>query len=684
MGIDRDVTDLKAIQIALRESEERFRSAFEYAAIGMAIVDLDGRWVQINRALTEIVGYTEQELRETTFQAITHPDDLELDLRLVNELLTGKIRSYQMEKRYFHKRGNTIAVLLTVALVRDPAGQPLYFVSQIQDISERKRTEEALRRAEARYRTLVEQLPVIIYTADINAESSTNYVSPQIETILGFSPSEWLANPNLWIEQVYPDDRAIVLDAVQQAQASDAPVPLEYRSFTRGGEVVWLHDAARVVRDEDGQPLFLQGVTLDITERKRFEHALIEERALLAQRVAERTADLSLANAELARAAQLKDEFLASMSHELRTPLNAVLGLSEALQELVYGPLNERQQVALHNITTSGQHLLDLINDILDLAKIGAGKLTLDLEPTPIAHICEAGVRIVKPLAEKKGQSLSLSIDPNVQIVSADARRLKQVVVNLLSNAIKFTPEGGAIGLEVAGDRARQAVDISVWDTGIGIAPDQLTQLFQPFVQLDRRLARQYSGTGLGLSLVARMVALHGGGVAVSSTVGSGSRFTAALPWPEADRSAAGMPAPEGAPAVAPAAQPSPIVLADDDETSSTILSEHLRHAGYEVIIARNGAEAIARAREARPAVVIVNVQLQGIPGIELARRLRTDDALPNLPIIMLNGRALPGDREQCLAADCDVYLTKPVGRNLLIATIGELIHSEAKANPLA
>jgi CheY-like chemotaxis protein len=159
--------------------------------------------------------------------------------------------------------------------------------------------------------------------------------------------------------------------------------------------------------------------------------------------------------------------------------------------------------------------------------------------------------------------------------------------------------------------------------------------------------------------------------------VGSGSRFTVTLPWPDADRYEEGMPGPAGAPASARSAPHLSIVLADDDETSSAVLSEHLRHAGYEVMIARNGTEAIARVREARPALVIVSMQLQGIPGIELARRLRADDALPNLPIIMLNGRVLPGDREQCLAAGCDIYLTKPVGSKALLATISELIHSE-------
>jgi PAS domain S-box-containing protein len=553
--------------------------------------------------------------------------------------------------------------------------------TQLGRVVERERAEAALRAAEAQYRTLVEQLPAIIYTAEINTHSSTTYVSPQIEMILGFSPEEWIANSNLWLEQVHPDDRPHMLEAIERAHSSDVPIPIEYRSFTRDGRMVWLRDAARVVRDKSGHALFLQGITLDITERKLAEEALIDERALLARRVDERTADLSAANADLARAAMLKDEFLASMSHELRTPLNAVLGLSEALQEEIYGSLNDRQRRALHSIAESGRHLLDLINDILDLAKIGAGKLELDLQPVAVETICQASLRLIKQVAHTKQLSVALTLDPAVTLLHVDARRMKQILVNLLSNAVKFTPAGGSIGLEVAGNTIRQAVDLTVWDTGIGIAHEQMSQLFQPFVQLDRRLARQYEGTGLGLALVYRMIELHGGSIAVTSEIGRGSRFTVALPWPAAYADA---PASHGSviePAphpISPPARPAPqplVLLAEDNEATITMIVDYLDTCGYRVVVARNGAEAIMRAREARPAIVLMDIQMPGIDGLEATRRIRTIEALADLPVIALTALAMPGDHERCLAAGANHYLSKPVSLRRLANLIEHILH---------
>ncbi|HWQ15998.1 MAG TPA: GAF domain-containing sensor histidine kinase, partial [Roseiflexaceae bacterium] len=277
--------------------------------------------------------------------------------------------------------------------------------------------------------------------------------------------------------------------------------------------------------------------------RRATAAALEAERAQLARRVEERTADLMAANAQLARAARLKDEFLANMSHELRTPLNSILGLSEALEEEVFGPLTERQRRSVAGIAESGRHLLALINDILDLSKIEAQQITLSLEPIDVGQVCEASLRLVTQSAQARRLSVEWSLDSRVTTLVADVRRLKQILVNLLANAVKFTPEGGHIGLEVRGDRAARVVHFTVWDTGIGIAPEAQERLFKPFVQLDSSLTRRYEGSGLGLALVARLAELHGGGVTLESSPGAGSRFTVALPWVEQPQRAA--PAPQ-------------------------------------------------------------------------------------------------------------------------------------------
>ncbi|MFN8095279.1 MAG: HAMP domain-containing sensor histidine kinase [Vicinamibacteria bacterium] len=225
----------------------------------------------------------------------------------------------------------------------------------------------------------------------------------------------------------------------------------------------------------------------------------------------------------------MKDEFLASMSHELRTPLNAILGLSEALQENVYGALQPRQREALQTVEESGRHLLELINDILDLSKIEAGKVVLELSDVPLGAACAGALRLVLGAAQAKHVSLESSVVPEDAEASADPRRLKQILVNLLSNAVKFTPEGGRAGVEARLD-GEGWVRIVVWDTGIGIAAEDVARLFQPFTQLDSSLSRQHAGTGLGLALVRRLAELHGGAATLESEPGKGTRVTVRLP----------------------------------------------------------------------------------------------------------------------------------------------------------
>jgi signal transduction histidine kinase len=413
----------------------------------------------------------------------------------------------------------------------------------------------------------------------------------------------------------------------------------------------------------------------ELAERKQIEAALAAERASLAGQVAERTADLSAANAELARAARLKDEFLASMSHELRTPLNAILGMSQALQEQIYGGLTSKQAEALQTIGESGEHLLGLINDILDLAKIEAGKMELAIEPIEPATIAQASLRLVEQSAREKGLRIITRFDGAVQQLHADARGLKQILVNLLSNAVKFTPAGGQVGLEIVGDATQGRLFFTVWDSGIGIAEANLAQIFQPFVQIDGRLARAYVGTGLGLALVSRLVDLHGGSIQVTSALSQGSRFTVALPWRQ---SAVAIVAREDRAALAKAAGDIPaiqarhqrVLVAEDNPANLVTLANYLVAKGYQVVTAHDGAEALARARENRPDVILMDIQMPGMDGLEATKRIRVDPTLAGIPIIALTALAMPGDRERCLAAGVDVYLPKPIHLPELVATI--------------
>ena len=376
-----------------------------------------------------------------------------------------------------------------------------------------------------------------------------------------------------------------------------------------------------------------------------------------------------------------KDEFLASMSHELRTPLTGILGLSEVLLLQAYGPLTEKQLKAVKNIESSGRHLLDLINDILDLTKIEAGKVELQFAPCPVGEICQASLQLVKGMAHKKKHQVGFNMAPASLTVRADARRLKQMLVNLLSNAIKFTPENGQLGLDVSADEPGGWAYFRVWDKGIGIAPEHMGKLFRPFTQIDSDLARQNTGTGLGLSLVHRMAEAHGGQIKVESAPGEGSTFTIVLPLIQNEPAPA---APVASETMLPASvEPSEtsipaglVMMADDNEQILNMVGDFLKSRGYQVVTTSSGFELLEQAPRLHPQILLVDIQMPGMDGIETMRRVRAhhDPLLRGVPIIAVTALAMTGDREKCLEAGANDYMSKPIALTQLADRIRTLL----------
>ncbi len=419
--------------------------------------------------------------------------------------------------------------------------------------------------------------------------------------------------------------------------------------------------------------------TVDLLHKTQTNNILLNDLKIqnktLEQRVADRTAELSLANSELSRVMRSKDDFLSAMSHELRTPLNAVLGLSESLAEGVYGDMNAKQSQSINTIAESGHHLLSLINDLLDLAKIGAGKMELDLNSANVEDVCQASLRFVLEQAQKKNLKIMLAMDNKSIMLTADERRLKQILVNLLSNAVKFTPDGGSVTLETKCDVNSECLMFSIRDTGIGIATEDLSRLFSPFTQLDSKLSRQYAGTGLGLALVLKLVELHGGSVAVESEIGKGSCFTVRIPCKGLENAIRGgdkgaVASSESSPAdILPSNTPL-ILVADDNEINLMTVSVYLRANQLHVIQARDGLEAVKMVRQHAPSLVIMDIQMPLMDGLDAIAHLRADEKYAAMPIIALTSRAMVGDRERCIAVGANDYLSKPVNMKQLVKTI--------------
>ena len=399
-------------------------------------------------------------------------------------------------------------------------------------------------------------------------------------------------------------------------------------------------------------------------ERNAAQAELQLERANLASQVAEQTADLRQLNTRLVRASKLKNQFLAMISHELRTPLTTILARTDALRLGVYGHLTDVQNTVVEGIRIGGTHLQGLVSDLLDMSMTETDNITIEKKPVQLEKLCRESLATIDAIVNQKELRVSLTLGKNVSILSGDERRLRQILINLLHNAGKFTPHGGLIGLDVSADVEQENVTLTVWDTGIGIPEDELTHIFAPFTQVDGRLAREYEGAGLGLALVKRLARLHGGEVSVQSTVGQGSRFSVVLPW---------MPEQEVLPVEAPVLQEndqSPLILiAEDNSLNAETLIDSLNYSGFRTSWAVNGLEAVDKAVAQLPDLILMDVQMPKLNGLDAIRKIRAEIS-HHIPIIVLTGFAKTNSRSLCLEAGADDYVSKPVS----LESLSELV----------
>lgn len=441
--------------------------------------------------------------------------------------------------------------------------------------------------------------------------------------------------------------------------------------------------AAQIAVASNNALLFERAQT-ELAERKKLQAALEEEKNLLTQRVEERTSELIAANHELVQALRIKDEFLANMSHELRTPLNAILGMRESLAAGVYGALNPRQERPLTLIQQSAEHLLNLIADILNLTKIQAGKIECNPVPVQLEEAVSECFALVEDLAQKKQISLQFRPDESGWQVSADQRQLKQILLNLLSNAIKFSEAGSQVGVELVRNEGAGCIELIVWDTGIGIQPADIPRLFQPFVQLDSGLNRRFEGTGLGLALSARLAALNRGTISVESEglPGKGSRFILSLPFLAAEKKDPLKGEADKVDQLAVRNEGGCLVLvAEDNLANLETVAGYLEQCGYQVMTAMDGLQAVELACREHPDLILMDIQLPQMDGLQAIQTIRQEPDLQATPIIALTALAMPGDKEKCLAVGADLYLSKPVR----LRELRETIESElSRATPVS
>ena len=655
--VARDVTASRQADQALRESEARFRSITEQLSDLVALTDDEGRIRYASPASQGLFGVTPEEMTGRHFMDFLDETSVPAARAAFEQDLRTNSGSVRLELLMKRRDGSTFIGELNASLI--PTGS----LVTIRDISERKRAEEVLNRMAA----VVESSDDAIISKSL--EGVILNWNASAERLYGYSAAEVIGQP---ISILLPPGQ---LDDIEQilAKVSTGEHLSHYETLRRAkdGRLVDVSLSISPIRDTNGNVVAASTIARDITQRKRAEEQIRQLNRDLEKRVDERTASLQLANLELARAARMKDEFLASMSHELRTPLTGILGLSESLQMNTYGELSEKQMRILKLIEDSGRHLLDLINDILDLSKIEAGRFELQIERTGLTGICQASLQMTRSMAQKKHLQTSFSMTPPEIVMQVDVRRLKQMLVNLLSNAVKFTPEGGSLGLDVTASPQENVVRFTVWDTGIGISPENLPRLFQVFVQLDSKLSRQYAGTGLGLALVKRLAELHGGGVQVESTPGQGSRFSISLPL----RPLAAQPQGNST------ETPRPVSLCfDEEDIHAELLDHYLNNLGYESHIQPVALGAVEVTAGFHPAIVLAHFNLPDKPGFQLLNELKADARTQDIPVLIMAEEDL---RVEALAQGAAGFLCIPFNQADLLTEL-EQVNSRVAAHRIA
>ena len=682
----RDISNTKRAEQQLRTSEERYRGIVEDQTELICRATIEGELLFINSAYARYFGVDPERVIGTNFKPHVVEDDLPFIESKFAEI-TAENPVSVMEHRVILRSGEITWMHWTVRAILNQYGD----VSEIQgvgvDITEEHRARELLQESESRYQLAVRGSSDGLWDWDI--QNNTVYYSPRFKELLGFKDEELGDTLECWTSRLHAFDKKSTLEAIQQHIEQGNPYDVDYRLKTTANAFRWFRARGEAVRDEQGHAIRMVGSISDITESKvaeanleRFAEDLWETKEALesqAIELARKSEELEFARVSAEAASQSKSDFLANMSHEIRTPMTAILGYSELLLDAEQS--EEDQCDCVQIIHRNGEHLLAIINDILDLSKIESGRMTVEriqCDPWAIAQdVCD----LVRPRAEGKGLTLQLENEDALPItISSDPIRLRQILLNLVGNAIKFTESGGVwIKIElVIVESGSPRIAFEVMDTGVGLSEEQIEHLFQPFTQADDSTTRKFGGTGLGLSISRRLAEMLGGRITVTSKPHAGSTFRVEIATGDLSKTRM-----TRTPTVAPSNnQPANrvadtqmsaarILLVEDGPDNQRLFSFHLRKAGATVAIAENGRIAVDAIHDACAQgepfeLILMDMQMPEMDGYEATRLLRTEGC--TTPIIGITAHAMAGDREKVIAAGCDEYIAKPVNRNALLA----------------
>ena len=687
-GCSQDITELVEAKLAAKQSEDRMRKLIENAQILICTINPETLVVTFhNKWYEAALGYTREEFAKRTIIEVTHPDDREKSKQAYERILSGKSDHERLEKRYITKTGSLFTVDLSLIAIRDQDGKLENILAVAVDINDRKRAEEALRKSEERFRIATQSVHIGLW--DYNLQTKRVFWTPESFTLLGYPVDEAEEHPDYeFYERVHPNDIDKMYEALEQhCQGKTPEYRCEFRIRCADGHWTWNMGIGKIVEwAKDGEPLRMLGVQIDINRQKQLEFELIRARE----------------DAERANVA--KSTFLANMSHEIRTPMTAILGFTELLESPDLD--KEEAKEFLKTIQRNGQHLLQLINDILDLSKIDSGWFTIKPKPCDYLTVAKEALEVMRVRALKKGIKLYLESKgelPNQ--METDPDRLRQCLINLVGNAIKFTDKGD-IRLQLkylfSWHFGRPAMQFKVIDSGIGIPKDKIESLFNPFVQADDSMARQHGGTGLGLAITKQITEMLGGKIQGESELDRGSTFTITLPIgkipdvqmveipervevnakPFDFASEVSEKVEYDTPSIKNALDRKQILLAEDGTDNQRFICTTLYKAGAKVDVAENGRIAVemVRANPDRYDLILMDMQMPEMDGYEATSVLRQIGV--ETPIVALTAHAFVEESEKCKEIGCTDFCTKPIKPKELIDVI--LKHLEETTTKVA
>ncbi len=662
----RDITNQKQVEETLLASERRYRLLAENLNDVIWTMDLDGQLTYFSPSVQRILGYQWKDNRDFHMECVLTPNSLALARSVLNEILEAakdgqRIETRILELEQIRKNGSTVWTEVTVDGMHDELGQIIGIQGITRDIDERRRLETALRDNQQKLQAVLDQTYEFIGV--LSLDGVLREANRAALAFAGIDESNVLEKP-FWETPWWSHSPELQQELKQWiAEAANGVfIRREVTHPDNQGTLHWVDFSLKPVRNSDGEVVFIIPEGRDITDRKQMEN------------------ELRKAKEDAEAATQAKSSFLASMSHEIRTPMTAILGYADLLMDPIVNASSQNNYAAV--IRRNGEHLLTLINDILDLSKIEAGKLAIDLRRCSVVAILADVASVVRPRAEQHGISLTVEyLGEMPETIVTDGNRLRQAVINLAGNAVKFT-ERGSVRI-VASFLAhwhdnRPAIQIKVIDTGIGIRADILPKLFQPFSQADASVSRKFGGTGLGLAISRQIAQMLGGDLTVSSVLGQGSTFALIVPTGNLDGIAMLKQPAETVLDVARHASFAQaatldgvrVLLAEDGYDNRELIEMVLRKVGAEVTSVENGRLAVEKAEVGSFDVILMDINMPEMDGFEATRLLRSCGY--DRPILALTANAMSGDSQKCREAGCNEHLAKPIDRAQLIRTIAK------------